>query len=79
VVAVADASETMWSLKFGKALTGKGAPFDRVLGHLLEIVPLSDPAAAKVGDTLRLRVLFTGQPLADGEVARGDRFSRIWL
>lgn len=69
---VPDAVESMWSLKFAKAVTGKGAPFDTVLGHTLEIVPLGDPAAVKVGESLRVRVLFRGQPLTGGEVERGD-------
>jgi nickel transport protein len=43
-----------------------------VLGHDLEIVPLSDPAATRPGQTLRLRVLFQGKPLAGAEVERGD-------
>ena len=67
-----DATESMWSGKFAKALTGPGAPWSKVLGHELEIVPLSDPAGAKPGDTLRVRVLFRGTPLAGGEVERGD-------
>jgi hypothetical protein len=71
--------------KYPKALVwcgtgGKGDPC-RVLGLLLEIVPLRDPSTLKVGDTLGVRVLFRGKPLADanlgwhlpgdGEVPRG--------
>jgi len=74
---IADAAETLWSLKFAKTVTGKGAPFDRVLGHMLEIVPLSDPAGARPGETLRVRVLFKGTPLADGEVERGDGLTKM--
>ena len=33
------------------------------LGHGLEIIPLRDPTALRVGDTLRVRVLSKGQPL----------------
>jgi uncharacterized GH25 family protein len=53
----------------------------RVLGLTLEIVPLRDPSAVKVGETLAVRVLFLGKPLpeapvgwqhpGDGEHARG--------
>jgi hypothetical protein len=53
-------------------VTGPGAPWDTALGHELEIVPLTDPAAARVGESLRVRVLFRGQPLAGAEVERGD-------
>jgi uncharacterized GH25 family protein len=44
--------------------TGGGDPC-RVVGMPLEIVPLKDPFALKVGDTLRVRVLFRGKPLPD--------------
>jgi uncharacterized GH25 family protein len=37
----------------------------RVVGLPLEIVPLRDPFALKVGDTLRVRVLFRDKPLVD--------------
>lgn len=69
---VPDAADSMWSVKFAKALTGPAAPWDRVLGQILEIVPMSDPVAAKPGQTLRLKVLFQGKPLAGAEVERGD-------
>ncbi len=39
-----------------------------VLGHVLEIVPLSDPLAVDVGGTLAVRVLFRGEPLARANV-----------
>ena len=67
-----DAAESMWSVKFAKALTGPDAPWEKVLGQILEIVPLSDPARAKPGQTLRLKILFQGKPLAGAEVERGD-------
>lgn len=34
-----------------------------VVGHTLEIVPLADPLAVSVGETLAVRVLFQGKPL----------------
>lgn len=71
------ASERVWSGKFAKAVSGAGAPWFRVLGHELEIVPLSDPAAVRPGETLRLRVLFRGQPLAGAEVERGDGTTKV--
>jgi nickel transport protein len=69
---IPDALEGLWSVKFGKALTGPDAPWDKVLGHELEIVPLSDPLSVKPGETLRLRVLFRGKPLSAGKIERGD-------
>ncbi len=38
------------------------------IGLQLEIVPLADPFAAKVGDTLKVRVLFREKPLADARL-----------
>jgi nickel transport protein len=55
-----------------KAITGSDAPWQTVLGHDLEIVPLSDPDAIRIGQSLRLRVLFQSKPLASAEVERGD-------
>ena len=72
-----DAAETVWSGKFAKALSGPGAPYARVLRHDLELVPLSDPALAKPGDILKLRVLFRGLPLADAVVERGDAVTPV--
>jgi nickel transport protein len=69
---VPDAADSMWSVKFAKAVTGPDAPWDAVLGQGLEIVPLSDPAKARAGQTLRLKVMFDGKPLAGGEVEHGD-------
>lgn len=67
---VPEAQDSLWSVKFAKAITGAGAPWGTVLGTLLEAVPLSDPAAAKPGDSLRVRVLFQGKPLANVAVER---------
>jgi len=69
---VPDAADSLWSIKFAKAVSGPRAPWGDAVGHDLEIVPLSDPAALRPGDTLRVRVLFQGRPLAGGEVERGD-------
>ncbi len=58
--------------KFPKALVqvGEGGAGDpsRALGLTLEIVPLSNPFQLKTGDTLRVRVLYRGQPLADANL-----------
>ncbi|MCH7533571.1 MAG: DUF4198 domain-containing protein [Gemmatimonadetes bacterium] len=52
--------------KYAKTLVevGDGGPraFERLAGHPLEFVPLTDPAAAS--STLRFRMLFLGEPLA---------------
>jgi hypothetical protein len=53
---------------------GDGDPC-RVLGLPLEIIPLRNPFALKVGDTLRVRVLFRGKPLMNANLgwdAPGD-------
>jgi uncharacterized GH25 family protein len=56
---------------------GKGDPC-REMGLPLEIVPLRDPFSRKVGDTLPIRVLFRGKPLAEANLGwdrpgRGER------
>jgi uncharacterized GH25 family protein len=52
---------------------GRGEPrvFSRVVGHPLEFVPLGDPAALRAGDTLSVRLLFGGEPLAGVRVHAG--------
>lgn len=45
--------------------TDGGGDACRVVGLPLEIVPLRSPFTLKVGDTLRVRVLFRDKPLAD--------------
>lgn len=58
--------------KYAKALleVGTASPriFSRSAGHPLEFIPLSDPSAVRSGESLRMRMLFNGKPLAD---ARG--------
>lgn len=54
--------------KYAKTLVqvGHGGPpaYARVAGHPLEFVPLNDPASLRAGDTLRVRLLYEGRPLA---------------
>ena len=54
--------------KYAKTMVevGRGGSrvYQQALGHPLEFVPLSDPAALRAGDTLGIRLLFRGQPLA---------------
>jgi nickel transport protein len=72
-----DAMESLWSSKFAKALSGPDAPWQEVLGHDLEIVPLSDPDKVTTGQALRLKVLFQGKPLPRAEVERGDGVTAV--
>lgn len=69
---VPDAAESFWSGKFAKAITGADAPWQEVLGHELELVPLTDPTRASPGEALKVKVLFRGKPLAEAEVECGD-------
>ncbi|MEW5926990.1 MAG: DUF4198 domain-containing protein [Gemmatimonadota bacterium] len=61
--------------KYAKTLVevGSGGPraFGRVVGHSLEFVPLRDPAAVELGDTLPVRLLYRGRPLAGARVHAG--------
>jgi uncharacterized GH25 family protein len=59
--------------KYGKTAVEFGAgprAFDRVIGHPLEFVPLSDPGATSA-DSVRMRLLFQGKPLAAARVHAG--------
>jgi nickel transport protein len=69
---VPDAQDSIWSAKFAKTLMAAGAPWQNIVGHELELVPLSDPGEIKPGLSLGVRVLFRGKPLADAQVERGD-------
>lgn len=51
--------------------TGRRA-FSRMLGHPLEIVPLSDPGALRRGDTLRLRLVMIGKPATAAKLHAGS-------
>ena len=74
---VPDATASTWSVKFAKAVTGPEAPWQSVMGHKLEIVPLADPAAKQPGDSLPVKVLFQGEPLANIAVERTDGVTPI--
>ena len=65
--AVPEAERSQWSMKFAKVVLGPEAPWDRVLGQTLEIVPLEAPTRAAAA--LRVRVLFEGRPVAGAEIA----------
>jgi hypothetical protein len=61
--------------KYAKTIVevGAGGPraFSRVAGHPAEFVPLDDPASARAGDTLRVRLMFRGAPLTNFHVEAG--------
>ncbi|HEY1372152.1 MAG TPA: DUF4198 domain-containing protein [Candidatus Binatia bacterium] len=67
--------------KFAKTLVVVDAAdrsYEKVLGHRLEIVPLSDPTAARVGDEVGFKILFDGKPLQAVVLATYDGFSRLY-
>ncbi len=61
--------------KFAKTFVevGLNGPraFSRVVGHVAELMPLSDPAKLRAGDTLALRLLYRGKPLASAHMHAG--------
>ena len=64
--------------KFAKTLindTPDARGFDAVLGDPLEIVPTTNPASARVGDEISIKVLRSGQPLSTLVQATYDGFS----
>lgn len=68
-------SITQRTTKYAKTVVevGRGGPraFERTAGHPLEFVPLTDPAALHVGDSLAVRLLFRGQPLVGAYLHAG--------
>jgi uncharacterized GH25 family protein len=73
---VPNTERSISSMKFAKALfrtgTGHSDVFQTVVGHRLELVPLSNPFALKPNDTLKVRVYFDGNPLIGAGVEIGD-------
>ncbi|ACL60025.1 DUF4198 domain-containing protein [Methylobacterium nodulans] len=67
---VPDATASRWSVRFAKAALGPAAPWLKVVGHALEIVPLEIPAPT--AGAIRVRVLFRGEPLAGASVVYGE-------
>lgn len=45
--------------------------FDRIAGHPLEFVPLTDPSALRETTALRVRILFQRKPLANARIHAG--------
>jgi len=52
--------------------------YGKVLGHRLEILPTTDPTAAKTGDELSFKILFDGKSLQTNVYATYDGFSRYY-
>ena len=67
---VPDARSGQWSVKYAKAAFGPGAPWLRVIGHTLEIVPVEVPGPT--AGAIRVRVLFRGAPLPGADLYYGD-------
>lgn len=61
--------------KYAKTIVevGSGGPraFSRAAGHPLEFLPEADPSALSVGDTLVVRLLYRGEPLAHAQLHAG--------
>ncbi|MEJ7810241.1 MAG: DUF4198 domain-containing protein [Gemmatimonadaceae bacterium] len=68
-------SLTQRSVKFAKTVVevGRGGPraFSRAVGHALEFVPVTDPAALRAGDSLAVRLLYRGTPVAGAHLHAG--------
>lgn len=79
-VMLPDATLVTANLKFAKALVataGDKGLYKRQLGHLLELVPQSNPALLASGDALDVLVLFQGQPLAGAGIEVGNLVDKL--
>lgn len=45
--------------------------WDKVLGHVLEIIPIQNPESLKKGDMVSLKVLYNGKPLENALISAG--------
>lgn len=64
--------------KFCKTLVNVGKAdegYKKIIGHKLEIVPISNPAEAVIGNELNFQVLYDGSPFAVSVYATFDGFS----
>jgi uncharacterized GH25 family protein len=64
--------------KFCKTIlpvNGKSAGFDRIVGDLLEIVPVDDPFSINPGEDLTVKIIYKGQPISPEVTASYDGFS----
>ena len=65
--------------KYAKAFYNTSASdknFSQVLGHPLEIIPITNPANAKVGEYFDVKILLNGQPYTGPVWATYDGFSK---
>lgn len=72
---VPEARSTMSAIKFAKALFATpddGAVYKREVHHLIELIPQTNPANIKSGDTLPVLVKFAGKPLPKAGVEVTD-------
>jgi nickel transport protein len=67
---VPDARTCRRTVKYAKAVFGPGAPWQRVVGHVLEIVPVEVPGPT--AGAIRVKVLFRGAPLPGADLYYGD-------
>jgi ketosteroid isomerase-like protein len=74
-------SVTQIAGKFAKTIVeiGQHGPraFARPVGHLLELVPVNDPTALHTNDTLVVRLLYHGRPVAGARLHAGAASSGI--
>ena len=49
--------------------TGENQTSNQIVGQLIELIPLDNPCDRRVGDSLRVQLLFRGKPLANALVA----------
>lgn len=68
-------SVTQVAAKFAKTIVevGRDGPraFAKAVGHALELVPANDPSTLRAGDTLVVRLLYHGQPVAGAHLHAG--------
>lgn len=68
---VAEAVRCVRSVKYAKSIVNLGGAAGDVsqpVGQTLEVVPLANPAALKMGQELPVQILFEGKPLAGADV-----------
>jgi uncharacterized GH25 family protein len=49
--------------------SGNQEAYRHVIGQRIELIPLENPAGKKVGDTLRVRLLYEGKPIQGAKVS----------
>ncbi|MDQ6734950.1 MAG: DUF4198 domain-containing protein [Nitrospirota bacterium] len=73
---VSGATESLSSMKYAKAFLqvgpGTSELYRKIVGHRLEVVPLSNPFAVKPGEPLSVKVYFDSKPLSGVFVEMGD-------